>query len=187
MTAILLVGGRGTRLHSVVSDKPKCMIEINGKPFLSYILNYLNNARFNHVILAVGYLKEQVINFFGYKYKDIKLSYSLEEFPLGTGGAIKKASKLVTDDTFFVLNGDTYFNVDFREMFLLNSKFTIAAKFLNDTTRYGELIINNNSVIKFNEKKFNKSGYKNGGIYLIDKFYFESLTFNESFSFDKDI
>ena len=116
MEAIILAGGLGTRLRSVVSDVPKPMAPVDGEPFLNYILDELNYYNFNHVILCVGYKKEVIMDYYKDSYKNMKISYSIEEESLGTGGAIKKAMSLALDDMVFVLNGDTIFKVDFNRI-----------------------------------------------------------------------
>ena len=114
--AIILSGGQGTRLRSVVSDIPKPMADINGKPFLEYLLRYLNNQGCNHVVLSVGYKSEVIRNYFGNQYLNLKLDYALEKEPLGTGGGIKNSIKYISDNDFFLLNGDSFFDVNLSEL-----------------------------------------------------------------------
>ena len=190
MEAIILAGGFGTRLSMVVSDVPKPMAPINGRPFLEYLLDDLNEKGINRVILAVGYKKEIIKNHFKEKYRNIEIIYSNEDKPLGTGGAIKKALTLAKDEDIFIINGDTFFNVDLEEMYQFhkknNSKLTLAIKEMEKFDRYGSLILEGYKIVKFEEKKYIDKGYINGGIYLIKK---ELLTKDEkeSFSFEKDI
>jgi len=186
MTAIILAGGLGTRLRSIVKDLPKCMAPINGVPFLSYILKKLSLSGFKKVILAVGYLKESIIETYGTHFESIKIQYSVEEDPLGTGGAIINALNLVKDDYFFVLNGDTYFDIDYKLMFNRKSGFLLASKKMNDVSRYGNLIITNNIINSFGEKGSTGSGFINGGIYLIKKNFLKDFTLQNKFSFEKD-
>jgi D-glycero-alpha-D-manno-heptose 1-phosphate guanylyltransferase len=188
MTAIILAGGFGTRLSSVISNVPKSMAPINDIPFLSYILNQLSNSGFKKVILAVGYLKESIISFFGHNFKHLELVYSIEEEPLGTGGAIIKALSQVKDEYFFVLNGDTFFDIRFLEMAQIPlTDIIIASKFVNDVSRYGKLIVNENNIVKeFKEKGSNSDGLINGGIYYVRKSFIQSFTFAKRFSWEKD-
>ena len=109
MEAIILAGGFGTRLQSVVKDVPKPMADINGRPFLEYILVFLAKNCFTKVILSVGYKKESIINHFGSSFCGMNISYCIEDEPLGTGGAIKKAFDYVDGQNVLVLNGDTFF------------------------------------------------------------------------------
>lgn len=102
MEAIILVGGFGTRLKHVVSDVPKPMAPINDKPFLEYIFEDLNKKGVTHVALAVGYMKEKIEEYFKNQYKNIEISYSEENSPLGTGGAIKKQCQNAEKKTFLL-------------------------------------------------------------------------------------
>lgn len=185
MQAIILAGGFGTRLQSVVSDVPKPMAPINGKPFLEYMLEELNNQGFNKAVLAVGYKKETIINHFGNQYKNIKLVCSSEDEPLGTGGCVKQAMQYIDDEYVFILNGDTMFKVDFNKMSKLNT-LSIACKKMYEFDRYGEVIIQNQIITSFNEKKFVKEGYINGGIYYLPKNIFDSYDLPKKFSMEKD-
>ena len=186
MQAIILAGGFGTRLQSVVSDVPKPMAPINGKPFLEYMLDELNNYGFNKVVLGVGYKKESIIEYFHNKYKNIELVYSIEDEPLGTGGCIKKALDYIDDDYAFILNGDTMFKIDFLNMAKMNS-LSIACKKMYKFDRYGEVIINKDGIItSFNEKKYREEGYINGGIYYLPKNIFKKYNLDKKFSMEKD-
>ena len=189
MEAIVLAGGFGTRLSTVVSDVPKPMAPINGRPFLEYLLNDLSEKGINRVILAVGYKKEIIKSHFKEKYKNIDIIYSDEDIPLGTGGAIKKALTLAKGEDIFVINGDTFFDVSLKEMYQFhkknNSKLTLAIKEMEKFDRYGSLILEGDKIIKFEEKKYIDKGYINGGIYLINKELLKKE--EESFSFEKEI
>lgn len=190
MEAIVLAGGFGTRLSTVVSDVPKPMAPINDRPFLEYLLEDLNEKGINRVILAVGYKKEIIKSYFKEKYKNIDIIYSDEDIPLGTGGAIKKALTLAENENIFIINGDTFFDVNLKEMYQFHkknsSKLTLAIKEMEKFDRYGSLVLDKDKIIKFEEKKYNEKGYINGGIYLINK---ELLIEEkkENFSFEKEI
>jgi len=192
--AIILAGGLGTRLRKVVKDVPKPMADINGKPFLWYLLNYLNNQGIEKVILSVGYKYEIIKSYFGDKFKNLKIIYSIEKELLGTGGAIKKALSLVEGDEAFVLNGDTFFDIDLNNFYNLHknkkSILSIALKYMCNFSRYGRVLINeNNKIIAFEEKKFYKEGYINGGIYILKKDIFKGteLESKNKFSLEKDL
>ena len=114
MQAIILAGGLGTRLRSVVSDRPKPMALVEGKPFLEYVLQGLKKSGIDDIIFAVGYKGGMVEEYFGDGSRfGIRARYAYEEELLGTAGAIKNAGKYVTDEQFFVLNGDTFYQMDF--------------------------------------------------------------------------
>ncbi len=191
--AIILAGGFGTRLQSVVSDVPKPMADINGKPFLHYILKDLHKKGFSSVILSVGYRAEKIKNYFNHSFENISLQYSEEKTPLGTGGAIKKALSFVKADDFFIINGDTFFDIPYDDIFQYhienNSIFTIALKEIENNDRYGSVIFDaSNKVIEFKEKHLINKGFINGGIYLANRdFLNEALnSFPDKFSFEKD-
>ena len=118
MEAIVLAGGLGTRLRSVVSDLPKPMAPIGDKPFLEYILKYLQKNGIKRAVLSVGYKWETIKEYFGDKFENIELIYSVEDEPLGTGGAIKKAMNQVKNSQVYIINGDTLFDVDLKSLVL---------------------------------------------------------------------
>ena len=191
MQAIILAGGKGTRLRDAVPTVPKPMVPVAGKPFLQYLLDYLHHYRVLEVVLAVGYKFEIIRDFFGSKYKDMDIRCSIEKKPLGTGGAIKEALNFVTEDHVFILNGDTFFPVNLAEMSRehkdKNAIFTIALKKMINFERYGSVLVQNGKISKFNEKKYQESGLINGGIYLIDKSVQSFFPARQSFSFEKDV
>jgi len=189
MTAIILAGGLGTRLQSIVNDVPKPMADINGKPFLEYIFYYLLKYNITDVILSVGYKQEIIKNYFKNKYKTINILYSSEDIPLGTGGAIKHAMKLVNNtNSVLIINGDTFFDINlinlYKEKDNNNFDIIIALKELSCFDRYGSVIVKNNIIEKFQKKKFTKKGYINGGIYILNKNIFNNYKTLDSFSFE---
>jgi len=189
--AIILAGGLGTRLRSVVEDIPKPMAEVCGRPFLCYILDFLHTQGIERVILSVGYKWEVIKDFFGSQYKNLELEYAIEDKPLGTGGGLKNALKYVCKEEVFVLNGDTFFDIDLNLFYNLhkskNSKLSIALKKTENTERYGIVEIDeNNRIVSFLEKKKGGSGFINGGIYLLNKKFFNAVMQENNFSLEKD-
>jgi len=186
LEAIILAGGFGTRLKSVVKNIPKPMAEINNRPFLELILQYLKKHNFKRVVLSVGYKWEIIKNYFGDNFQGIELIYNIENEPLGTGGAVKSSLDLINSDEVFILNGDTIFEIPLTEMKLFdNSKITIAVKKMENFDRYGIVVFENNSVVEFKEKSFRKNGFINGGIYLIRKNIFDDFNLPKKFSFEQ--
>ena len=186
MEAIVLAGGLGTRLRSVVSDVPKPMAPINDKPFLEYILEFLNHQNIKKVILSVGYKWEVIKDYFGNKYKDIELVYNIEKEQLGTGGAIKDSLKLVENNNVYVLNGDTFFDVDLSNMELKDNLIEIALKPMKNFDRYGVVEIDENGYIQnFKEKSYYNQGFINGGIYLLKREIFDDFNLPKKFSFEE--
>lgn len=189
--AIILAGGLGTRLAKTVSDRQKVMAPTGGRPFLAYVLEDLKAKGFTRVILAVSYHHEQIKEYFGNSFCDIELLYSVEETPLGTGGAIKKALTLCTRKDIAVINGDTFFDVDFGCLYDLyrknEARVVLAAKEMPDCTRHSTLCIEENGkVAQFSEKKPHKKGYINGGVYILGRNLFDNIK-EARFSFEKDV
>lgn len=190
MDAIVLAGGFGTRLQHIVTDVPKPMAPVCGRPFLEYVLSHLKQHGITRVVLAVGYKQEVIRSYFGDRYIDMELIYSSEDTPLFTGGAIKKALTFCGSDPVFVVNGDTYFDVDLKEMLLFhcqkNAQLTIAAKKMTNFNRYGALKIDQGRITAFLEKQETSEGFINGGIYLINPTLLTDIS-QQSFSFEKEV
>lgn len=192
MEAIILAGGFGTRLRPVISELPKSMASINGRPFIEYLLDRLIQSGTNHVILSVGYMHEHIIKHFRNSYKNLRISYAIEEQPLGTGGGIKLAMQQAKSDNVLVLNGDTLFMLDLRVFrdFHANHKssFSLALRQVGDTGRYGTVRIDEKGGIAgFAEKQSSGGpGYINTGVYLISKKYFLDFALPGAFSLEKD-
>lgn len=187
---IILAGGLGTRLQHLLDNVPKPMAPVNDQPFLAYLFRYLKKQECKRVILSVGHLNESIQNFFGNAYLGIEVVYAIENTPLGTGGAIRLAMKKVKTDAAFIMNGDTFFNIDLQAMENLHltnkNELTIAVKEMHDFERYGTVNISANQIISFEEKKSLKTGYINAGTYLLDKNEFLKMNWPEKFSFEKD-
>ncbi len=189
--AIILAGGLGTRLKNIAKNVPKPMVTINGKPFLEYLLRYLNGYGIKRVILAVCYKSDVIKNYFGGSFINISISYSEEEELLGTGGAIKKALKLVNDEDVLILNGDTFFDIDIQIFWNFHkaklSSLTLALKRIKYPDRYGLVKINtNHKIIAFLEKGMGVKGFINGGVYLLNREFFSSFCLPDKFSFEED-
>ncbi|HHD81704.1 MAG TPA: D-glycero-D-manno-heptose 1-phosphate guanosyltransferase [Campylobacterales bacterium] len=187
MEAIVLAGGLGTRLKSVVSDVPKPMALVAQKPFLSYLLEYLNSYGVSRVVLAVGYKWEVIEAYFGQDFKGMELLYSVEQEPLGTGGAVKKALEMISGEEVLMLNGDTYFKVDLKRLQIRpNSKITLSLKEMQDFNRYGSVEFNETGrLTSFQEKCYKEQGYINGGVYLLRRDIFCDYHLSKNFSFEK--
>lgn len=186
--AIVLAGGLGTRLRSVVQDIPKPMAPVSGKPFLEYLIEHLESQGIKRVILSVGYKWEYIRNYFGNRFREVEILYSVEDFPLGTGGAIKKALEKVAGDEVFICNGDTLFKINLAKMKDCKKDFKIvlALKEVYKSDRYGSVEIDDEGRIrKFAEKIYRERAFINGGIYLIDKDLFDDFNLPEVFSFEK--
>lgn len=185
MQAIVLAGGLGTRLRSVVQDLPKPMAPINGKPFLAFVLEYLKKQGITEIILSVSYKYELIQEYFKDKFHGMKIHYNIEKELLGTGGAIKDALKLVKNEAY-VVNGDTFFDIDLKKLVLNSSKICIALKQMQNFDRYGTVNVDEQGIVtSFEEKVFKKQGLINGGIYLLKKDIFDEFSLEKKFSFEE--
>lgn len=191
MEAIILGGGLGTRLRSVVADIPKCMAIVAQKPFLHYVITYLQKQGVTKFIFSLGYLSETVERYLLKDFPFLKYQISKEDEPLGTGGAIHLACHKTTEETVVIVNGDTLFNVNIAKLLNLHqfmkAHCTLALKPMYKFDRYGVVEMNNSSIItSFKEKKHYEEGLINGGCYLLNTSYFLTQKFSEKFSFEKD-
>lgn len=190
MEAIILAGGFGTRLKPCVEDLPKPLAPIGGRPFLAYLLDYLEANGVCRVIISTGYMAEKIERAIGTSFGGMHVHYSKEETPLGTGGAIKKALRLCKDDFAVVINGDTFYNVDLSEMAARHKNtgmaITLAAKMLKNVERSGFLETEGGLLTGFCEKGASGAGLINGGIYLINKNALDCIS-EEKFSFEKQV
>ena len=175
MEAIVLAGGTGTRLRPVVSDVPKPMAPVGGRPFLEWLIDYWIKQGVSRFVLAIGYKYSVVQKYFGNRYKNAEISYSIEKDPLGTGGGMLLAVKgLNKSERFLVLNGDTYFEVSLAELQTLHvnhkAEWSIALFKVLRNDRYGHVIRDSqNRVVSFESKsKDFKTSFINGGVYLIE-------------------
>jgi D-glycero-alpha-D-manno-heptose 1-phosphate guanylyltransferase len=192
LEAIILAGGFGTRLQPVVTDIPKSMAPVNGRPFLEFLLDYLIASGICDVVLSVGHLRDVIMNHFGVSYKSLRISYAVEEEPLGTGGGIRLALWKIAGQQAVVLNGDSFFRVDLRNMITQHQEkkahATIALRRLTDTGRYGRVMMNRSrKITEFTEKGgIPGKGYINGGVYILEKAFLMEPDFRGAFSIEKD-
>lgn len=188
--AIILAGGMGTRLKSVIADLPKPMAPINEKPFLEYMLNYLKRYKIEHVVLSVGYKWKEIEGYFGKSFNGMQLSYAIEEEPLGTGGGIRLAMNSLKGNDCFILNGDTFFDVNLHDLaefhYAHQADLCITVKRKRDFFRYGTVKLEVCKVSAFEEKKPVKSGLINGGVYITHKQVFDQFDLPDKFSFERD-
>ncbi len=190
MEIIILAGGFGSRLQSVVSDVPKCMAPVDGKPFLHYLFKYLVPFQPEKVILSLGYKHEVVEQWLKTIESPFEIVQKVEQSPLGTGGAIKYALAEVDGDSAVVINGDTYFDVDLNRFLhfhrMQGVETSLALKPMRNFNRYGSVLFDKdtNRIIRFEEKKYCSEGLINGGIYAIDKKVLDD--FPEKFSMEND-
>ena len=192
-TAIILAGGFGTRLKSVVRDVPKPMAPVNGKPFLHYQLLYLKHFGITHVIFSVGYMHEVIENYFGHSYMDMTITYARETETLGTGGGIRLALTLCQDKETLVLNGDSFFDCDISAVYQKHrstrADCTLALRRVENAGRYGTILFNTeNRITAFIEKTQQPdAGTINAGVYILHKnTYLSHVPAQGAFSIEKD-
>ena len=173
VTAVILAGGLGTRLQKAVSNQPKVMAEVNGKPFLYYVLDQLAEVDIKRVVISTGYMADKIEEVIGFSYKGLKVDYSWEESPLGTGGALKLARQSISTKYCLVMNGDSYTEFDpvslFRSHKQKNASIVLLAKMVPSTSRFGTIQMNEqNEIIRFMEKGSSTGiGLINTGIYIM--------------------
>jgi len=189
--AIILAGGLGTRLRSVVSDLPKCMAPVAGKPFLYYVIQQLQQQGIEKFIFSIGYLSKAIEDFLSTQYPNLHYRLSVEEEPLGTGGAVLLACQKAAAENILVLNGDTLFTADIQSLMTFhsqkNASCTLALKPMKDFDRYGAVTLDDkNCITSFEEKKHYEKGLINGGVYALNRLRFLSRRFPDKFSFEKD-
>lgn len=195
MDVVILVGGLGTRLSSVVKDVPKCMALVNNKPFLWYLLKYLNRflTKNDNVILSVGYLREAIFEWIDANRRQycFTFDYAVETEPLGTGGAIRLAMQKVRGDYAVIMNGDTFFNVDINALvhqhLSRNSSLTVALKPMRDFHRYGNVKMEGELITSFKEKEYCQEGHINGGIYVMNRVNEFIKYLSGNFSFENEV
>jgi len=188
-TALILAGGFGNRLRSVVSDVPKPMASVAGRPFLSHILDLLCRQCFTHVVISVGYKSQVIVSHFGSSYRTLQLSYCAEESPLGTGGALRLALPLCQSDPVFVLNGDTFVDLECDALAALWLRFkqpVLVGRCVEDVSRYGAISTRDNMVIGFKEKTESGPGLINVGCYVLPRNFFDGHVLPSVFSFEND-
>lgn len=190
---LILCGGLGSRLQLVVKDVPKILAPIDGKPFLHYLLKYLEQFDLHEIILCTGYKHDQIYDWTADHYSgSIKIKFSQETDPLGTGGAIKNAKKLITKKNLIVINGDTFLNIDYSNFIekyeSLNSFGLIALMNVQDSISYGSVVLNEKlRVTAFNEKSQNGSALINCGVYLFSKNLLDFIPTRTKISLESEI
>jgi len=165
LKAIILAGGRGNRLRPITDYVPKSLVPIKNIPIIEWQIKYLKKYGVNEVIICAGYKSNMIENYLSMKNMGVKIKFSVEKLPLGTGGAIKKAGKMINDKSFFVINGDVITNINLRKL----SKKPNSIASIELRTKFGILETHNNKISKFMEKKEISDLWMNAGIYYLQK------------------
>ncbi|MBN1133312.1 MAG: nucleotidyltransferase family protein [Bacteroidales bacterium] len=186
--AIILAGGLGTRLQPVLKDRPKPMAPIGGQPFLAYLLRYLSAFNIRHIVLSVGFRHSLIKSHFGNAHYGIDLTYAIEDEPLGTGGAIRYALNYIQGDLVFILNGDTFFNVNLKDLetfyYRHDADLVMAVRQMHGIRRYGIVKMKGSAVTGFSAAEKATMGYINGGIYIMKPSLLGRFELPGSFSFE---
>jgi NDP-sugar pyrophosphorylase family protein len=192
--AAILAGGLGSRLRSVVCDRPKVMAEIGGHPFLEYLLRKLKKTGISQVVLCTGHMGEIIRETFGDAYGRLDLYYSQEMVPLGTGGALRNALYLLDSDSVLVMNGDSYCDADLNAFWEFHQSeganaTLVLVKSADRGGRYGHVRINSKGqIVSFDEKSEHAAaGWINAGIYLLRKELILSIPEGKLVSLEKEV
>jgi NDP-sugar pyrophosphorylase family protein len=191
-TAVILAGGQGVRLRSVVSDRPKVLAPVAGQPFVAHLLNRLSAQGCRRAVLCTGYLGDQVESAFGTQYRNLSLSYSREPMPLGTGGALHHARPLLDTDPVLVLNGDSFCGFELFPFLARHRQRQSAASlwltYVPDAGRYGLVqLADNGAVLRFSEKQASRhAGWINAGVYLLSRQVVESISPGRAVSLERE-
>ena len=189
--AIILAGGLGTRLRSAVPDLPKCLAPVGGRPFMGYVTDHFRREGIERFIFALGYKSSFFDTFFRTEFPNGDYTISLEEEPLGTGGAIRQACGLVTGATALILNGDTFFRVGLRALAAFHADrgadCSLSLKPMTNFDRFGVVELGDKGrVNRFREKQYYSAGLINGGVYALNKAALLSGDWPKVFSFEKE-
>lgn len=189
MEAIVLAGGLGTRLEHILNGVPKPMALISGSPFLEILLSNLSLKGFKRVVLALGYKANLIKSHFGERFSGLHITYVEENFPLGTGGAVRLAMSECKSDHVFIFNGDTYIDLEvdkLEDLWTRHQETIIVGREVFDTSRFGRLSILNGRINGFNEKGVSGCGMINAGCYVIGTKDLVHAPLNSNFSLEND-
>ena len=189
--AIILAGGLGTRLRSMVADIPKCLAPVAGRPFLYYVIEHLLKQGIDKFIFSVGFKYEMIESWLNEEYPLLFAQFAIEHEPLGTGGAIKLACSFATEKNVLVVNGDTLYRLDVKKLdafhHICGADCTISLKPMQDFNRYGVVQLNkDHSIASFKEKQQYKQGLINAGVYAMNVNSFLQEDLPQKFSFEND-
>ena len=195
LDVVILAGGLGTRVRDVLGNKQKVMAEVGGRPFLYLLLDQIWTLHVPAATIATGYKSMSVSNTLGHDYRHMKLNYSEESHPLGTGGALKKAASTLNKEWLLVMNGDSFIDLNFNSFISWHTKqnephCSIVLTKVQNPNRYGLVEVNASGIVLgFVEKPLdpdNQPGFINAGIYLFHRSTLASLPRSTVFSIEQD-
>ena len=185
--AIILAGGKGTRLKPYTISMPKPLVPVGGKPILENVISNLKKSGFKKIILTVNHMADMIMAYFGDGEKfGVDIEYTVEDMPLSTMGPLKLVKNL--DDDFLVINGDVLTDLDFSSLLNKHKRggqiFTIAAYKRIEKIDYGVLKIDSNNNLKKMEEKPKKEFLVSMGVYAVSKKVLDFIPQNKFFGFD---
>jgi D-glycero-D-manno-heptose 1,7-bisphosphate phosphatase len=180
LQAVILVGGRGTRLGAITQDCPKPLIDVGGRPFLDHLIGNLVRYGFTDILLLAGYLAEQVTALESWAVKlGCRIECIVEPSPAGTAGALLHARDHLAEQ-FLLLNGDSFFDINYLDLCALplspQNTGAVALRRMSDTGRYGRAELSGDKLMAFSEKTANSPGLINGGVYWLHKSVLEGIS-----------
>ena len=190
---VILCGGLGKRLRGVVDDVPKVMAQVDGRPFLDFIIEYVQSQNIERIVLCTGYKADFVEDYYRDHNFDLTIDFSREQQPLGTGGALKNAREIIFSDSFFVFNGDSLASIDLSAFLKFHiKKKSLASMFVSkvqDAGDCGNLEIDKDAqIISFQEKvQTATESWVNAGVYCFSHEVFSYMPSNEQFSLELDV
>jgi D-glycero-alpha-D-manno-heptose 1-phosphate guanylyltransferase len=194
LTALILAGGFGTRLQSVVKDVPKPMADVRGEPFLAYLIRYYKTQGVTQVVLSVGYKAESITDYFGHSFESVAIRYISEDQPLGTGGAIKHALNHLSADWLpsLIINGDTWFESNITAFAAFaqakNKPVCISVKPMPLNDRYGSVLLETDGSISGFHAEPSDHANINAGCYWIQPTALQIIlaSYPNTFSFESN-
>jgi D-glycero-alpha-D-manno-heptose 1-phosphate guanylyltransferase len=189
----ILAGGAGTRLRPAIGERQKVLAEVNGRPFLAWILDQIAHAGFRDVVLCTGFGADAVEAAFGAAYGPLRLRHSREPAPLGTGGALRRALPLLRGDVVLALNGDSFCDVDLAALWAEHQAGHRGASLVlvevEDTRRYGRVEVDPDGRVRgFTEKQEGGGpGWINAGIYAVARAWLEAIPADRPVSLERDV
>ena len=193
ITTVILAGGLGTRLRTAIPGRPKVLAEIHNRPFLTFLLDQLVSAGARNVVLCTGYMADEIHEKLGKVYKSLRLVYSKEDEPLGTGGALRLALPYLNSDPVLVMNGDSFVKVDLTGylnwFFEKDIQASLILTKVRDTGRYGRVLMDKDGRITHFEEKGGSSGegWINAGIYLLNRRLLRTIPVSVAVSLEREM
>lgn len=192
MDAVILCGGKGTRLQGVVSDRPKPMAEVNAKPFLELLMDYAAGYGFKRFVLCAGYMGGMIRDYFAARPLPYEVQVAIETEPLDTAGAVKNAEPLIKSERFLAMNGDSIVRADLKAFAAFHEarrpSASLAAARKADASAFGTLSVGaDGKLLAFREKAAAASGLVNAGIYIFERQVLADIPAGRRYSLERDL